>query len=229
MQNYAVTSLIGGTTPGSYSSDIFYMDHGGQFVLNDGANNTLNSTYPIHQISVSSGWIVDGISVSYNLQGGEPETAIVSHGSVFNPPNGVVTFGANEVLAAVYGREGYHTTYKRDMITNIAFVVFNTNTEQYRTAGPFGNGDGSNQGQPFWTSDVLALGSFGQSTPSLGLSGLLFFRNPSSSTNKGLMPPFNFTGEGSTFPSNWTNNALTPSSNSTSKALMVPESFNSTD
>lgn len=32
MQNYAVTSLIGGSTPGSYSSDIFYMDHSGEFL-----------------------------------------------------------------------------------------------------------------------------------------------------------------------------------------------------
>ncbi|KAM5532450.1 hypothetical protein V8D89_013866 [Ganoderma adspersum] len=182
MQNYAVTSLIGGTTPGSHSPNIFYMDHSGNFVLNDGASSILNADYPIKQISVSSGVIVDGVTVTYNLEGGG--TAILSHGSLFNPPTGVVAFGTNEVLSAVYGREGYHSFYKRDM------------TEQSRTAG-----DGSNQGQPFWTSDVLALGSFAQETATLGLSGLLFFRNPSSSTNRGLTPP-----------SNWTNQALTPPS-----------------
>ena len=42
---------------------------------------------------------------------------------------------AHEVLAAVYGREGYITTYKRSMINNIAFVIFDTSTEKSRTVG----------------------------------------------------------------------------------------------
>ena len=42
---------------------------------------------------------------------------------------------AHEVLAAVYGREGYITTYKRDMVNNIAFVIFDTSTEKSRTVG----------------------------------------------------------------------------------------------
>ena len=41
----------------------------------------------------------------------------------------------NEVLSAVYGREGYHPYYKRNLVTNIAFVIFDTNTEKSRTAG----------------------------------------------------------------------------------------------
>ena len=78
------------------------------------ANSILNSAFPIHQISVSSGWIVrpnhlpmfftypplrrkracnqvDGVTVSYNLESGG--SASMSHGSVFNPPTGVVSFG----------------------------------------------------------------------------------------------------------------------------------------
>ena len=42
---------------------------------------------------------------------------------------------AHEVLAAVYGREGYITTYKRNMVNNIAFVIFDTSTEKSRTVG----------------------------------------------------------------------------------------------
>ena len=30
MQNYGVTSLIGGVTPGTHSSDVFYMNHAGE-------------------------------------------------------------------------------------------------------------------------------------------------------------------------------------------------------
>ena len=32
MQNYGVTSLIGGVTPGTHSSDVFYMNHAGESV-----------------------------------------------------------------------------------------------------------------------------------------------------------------------------------------------------
>ena len=42
---------------------------------------------------------------------------------------------ANEVLAAVYGREGYMPYYKRNMVTSVSFVVFDTNTEKSRTVG----------------------------------------------------------------------------------------------
>ena len=42
---------------------------------------------------------------------------------------------ANEVLAAVYGREGYMPYYKRNMVTSVSFVVFDTKTEKSRTVG----------------------------------------------------------------------------------------------
>lgn len=41
----------------------------------------------------------------------------------------------NEILASVYGRSGYHSYYGRNLVTSIAFVVFNTETEESRTAG----------------------------------------------------------------------------------------------
>ncbi|KAM5536421.1 hypothetical protein V8D89_009857 [Ganoderma adspersum] len=190
MQNYGVTSLIGGVTPGTYSTDVFYMNHGGKFMLNDAAHSILNTTHPIHQIDVSSGWIVDGLSITYQLEGGK--TTAMQHGSAFKPPKGVVSFGANEVLAAVYGREGYMPYYKRNMVTAISFVVFDTNTEKSRTVGPFGT---SGAGNEFWVSDVLALGSFAQKTATVGLSGLYFYKNPSlKSTNAGLAPAASGTG-----------------------------------
>ena len=34
MQNYGVTSLIGGVTPGTHSTDIFYMNHAGELIPN---------------------------------------------------------------------------------------------------------------------------------------------------------------------------------------------------
>ncbi|KAI1792330.1 hypothetical protein LXA43DRAFT_1093856 [Ganoderma leucocontextum] len=69
----------------------------------------------------------------------------------------------------------------------LSWVVAN---ETSRTVGPSGNGDNTNQGNPFWTSDVLALGSFASA---LGLSGLFFYKNSSNSTNKDLNPASNST------------------------------------
>ncbi|KAM5532448.1 hypothetical protein V8D89_013864 [Ganoderma adspersum] len=192
MQSYAVSSLVGGATPGSHFPDVFYMADGGRVVLNDAANSILNTTHPIHQIAVSTYWVIDGVSVTYNLEGGN--TTAMNHGSSFDPPSAVVDFGENEVLAAVYGRAGYYSYYERTLVGSIAFVIFDTKTEESRTAGPYGDADGAVQGQPFWASDVLALGSFGQDSSSLGLSGLVFFKNPSNeSIGTTLMPASNTT------------------------------------
>ena len=74
------------------------------------AHSVLNATHPIQKIAVSSGeivrptpssWLssvnprplnqVDGLTVTYQLEGGK--TTAMSHGSVFNPPSSVVSFG----------------------------------------------------------------------------------------------------------------------------------------
>ena len=51
MQNYGVTSLIGGVTPGNHSSDVFYMNHAGE---------------PVPKLSISD--VRDRLILRANLQ-----------------------------------------------------------------------------------------------------------------------------------------------------------------
>ncbi|KAM5532449.1 hypothetical protein V8D89_013865 [Ganoderma adspersum] len=184
---YTVTSVVGAASPpGSYSPDIYYLTSGGKFVLNDAANSTLNTTHPIRQITVftSSQRTVDGLTVTYNLEGGN--TAVMNHGSSISPLSDVVPFGENEVLAAVYGYAGFYAWYRGNKVGSIAFVIFDTETKESRTVGPFGD---TNREQSFSEKDVLAFGSFGQNTSPFGLSGLVFFKNsPNSAIDTALIP-----------------------------------------
>ena len=77
----------------------------------------------------------------------------------------------------MFGRAGKQTYYQREMINSIGFVIFDTVKGSTRVAGvsrahafvifvllmflrqPFGNGNSSNEGTPFYSSDVLAFGS----------------------------------------------------------------------
>ena len=85
----------------------------------------------------------------------------------------------------MFGRAGLQTYYKREMVNSIGFVIFDTVKWTARVEGvsranhapaffilftrvrqPFGNGNHSNEGTPFYSSDVFAFGSFAQPDPS---------------------------------------------------------------
>ncbi|OJT05926.1 hypothetical protein TRAPUB_3216 [Trametes pubescens] len=142
----------------------------------------LDVAHPIQRIAVSHGWIVrpaplrsaaqdtnqlalthqvDGIAVTYQLERGEATT--IGHGSQFANAS-IVELNANEVLVGVFGRAGHHDFYKREMVVDIGFVIFDAAEETTRIVGPFGNGDASNHGKPFYCSDALAFGGFAVNT-----------------------------------------------------------------
>ncbi|KAH9913697.1 uncharacterized protein BXZ73DRAFT_106876 [Epithele typhae] len=175
VQSVLTTSLVGGTIS-SLSADLYFVNSSNhQFILNDAPKSVLNTTHPIKNIDISCGWIVDGVTITYQVAG-TGGSSVLSHGSVFSPPSSSVAIGATEIVAAVFGRAGYQTYYEREMINNVGFVIFDTDKATTRIAGPFGNGDNSNQGAPFYASDVLAFGSFAvPGSSALGLSGLFFY------------------------------------------------------
>ncbi|EIW56064.1 uncharacterized protein TRAVEDRAFT_129128, partial [Trametes versicolor FP-101664 SS1] len=123
----------------------------------------LNMARPIKRITVSCGWIIDGISITYNLSDGK--TATLEHGSQFGSAATAIDFNADEVLASVLGRAGRQSYYQREMVNNIGFVIFDTAKGTTRTVGPFGNGNRATEGTPFICSDVVAFGGFAESTP----------------------------------------------------------------
>lgn len=131
----------------------------------------------IKQISVFSGWVVDGISVTYCLADGTDK--IVRHGMYPCPPNEhVIKIEANEVLQSASGKAGYHSYYKTALVNQITFVVKNTATGATRTAGPFGNSDHTNQGNDFqFIGPIVGFGGRSVDGPdALGIKAISFFK-----------------------------------------------------
>ncbi len=97
---------------------------------------------------------VDGIAVTYQLERGEATTlghgsqfanasivelngepATVVHTHMSMPANTHVAAAANEVLVGVFGRAGHHDFYKREMVVDIGFVIFDAAEETTRIVG----------------------------------------------------------------------------------------------
>ncbi|EIW53318.1 uncharacterized protein TRAVEDRAFT_23706 [Trametes versicolor FP-101664 SS1] len=173
MHSFITTSAVGGLD-GHQFQDVHMRASDGSIVVDDLGKDPLDVAHPIQKIIVSHGWIVDGIAVTYQLANGDATT--IGHGSQFANAS-VVELNATEVLVGVFGRAGWHEYYKREMVVDLGFVVFDAAQETTRIVGPFGNGDESNHGKPFYCSDVLAFGGFAVNTNHLGLSGLFFFKD----------------------------------------------------
>ncbi|KAI0635434.1 hypothetical protein C8Q77DRAFT_1156721 [Trametes polyzona] len=175
MQSYITTSAVGGRE-GLIFQDVFIRVPNGNIIISDVEKNQLDLHHPIKRITVSHGWVVDGISVTYQLVGGGVST--FDHGSQF-PHASVIDFDANEVLVGVFGRAGPQAYYKRDLVNNIGFVIYDTAKASTRIVGPFGNGNNSNEGKAFYVSDVIAFGGFAKeaANASLLLSGLFFYKD----------------------------------------------------
>ncbi|KAI0653863.1 hypothetical protein C8Q70DRAFT_1058977 [Cubamyces menziesii] len=173
-QNFISTSLVGGQD-GTIFQDIYFRADNGSYMLNAADKGQLDPNHSIQQITVSSGWIVDGISITYQLVDGGSTT--IQHGTQ-HINAAVIKFNGDERLVGVYGRAGNQTYYKRALVNNINFVIFDTAKGTTRTVGPFGNNNNSNEGTPFYSSDVLAFGGFARwnSSEPIGLQGLFFHK-----------------------------------------------------
>ncbi|KAI0329341.1 hypothetical protein GY45DRAFT_1325122 [Cubamyces sp. BRFM 1775] len=173
-QSFVSTSLVGGQD-GTIFQDIYFRADNGSFMLNAPDKAQLDANHSIQQITVSSGWIVDGFSVTYQLANGGSTT--INHGSQFAAA-AVIKFNGNERLVGVFGRAGNQSYYKRALVNSISFVIFDSAKCTTRTVGPFGNGNMSNEGTPFYSSDILAFGGFSRwnNSEPIGLQGLFFYK-----------------------------------------------------
>ena len=86
MQNYGVSSLVGGVTPGAHFSDVFYMNHDGELVSNS-STRTMRAMYsPVHspvtcrEVRAQRRWY--GVRLYHHLHTGRL-TQITAH-SVLN-------------------------------------------------------------------------------------------------------------------------------------------------
>lgn len=167
MDAYLHTSLIGGTD-GELFNDVLKTTNGdGELIL--------DVNHPIAQITVSHGWIVDGLKVTYRVKLPGVQNVIVEHGTQKRDAV-VIDLKSTEIVLAVYGRAGYQDYYKRKMINSINFIIFDQETIT-RVAGPFGNGNRSNNGTSFHVSNVMAFGGYAKPAEQCGLAGLSFYKN----------------------------------------------------
>nr|BAE43874.1 lectin [Grifola frondosa] len=170
------TSLIGGSTPGTAFNDAM--------AENWPAEMMIDLKHPIVEMRFRCGWIIDGFSVTYRLTNGQ--TRVKVHGSA--PTGSTDTTGMNVLLndyenvVAVFGRAGRQSYYNRNMINSMGLVIFDSAKASMRIVGPFGNGNSSNNGEPFYVTDPIAFAGYSTDGPdNLGLCGISFIKNDSVS------------------------------------------------
>ncbi|KAI0332699.1 hypothetical protein GY45DRAFT_1368931 [Cubamyces sp. BRFM 1775] len=179
MQSYTTTSLIGGQD-GEMFQDIFIRDANGMFLVNGlETKPELNVEHPIRSITLYSRFVVDGISVTYQLANGENMT--LDHGLQDVQSMAVIDFNDQERLVGVFGSSGFHPWYRRNVILTIGFILFGAATATTRVVDPFKPEPASSSGEvtSFYASDVLAFGGFHRpgSDQSAGINGLVFHKN----------------------------------------------------
>jgi len=112
------------------------------------------------------GDVVDGITCTYSLDGGEPVTKSHGTSTASADPDlsiSLVPLSATENIIAITGRQGQTPNFNI-RVTQITFVIYDSSNGTTRTAGPFGKG---NNGTPFRSTangNFVAFGGFSVDT-----------------------------------------------------------------
>ncbi|KZT10246.1 uncharacterized protein LAESUDRAFT_721581 [Laetiporus sulphureus 93-53] len=131
MGTYIQSSVIGGCD-GTYFNDLHELtDKDGQLMLD------LN--HPITRIEISSGWLVDGLKVTYKLRHPGLSNITLTHGKFYEPNMSAFDLKESEMILAIYGRAGYQDVYKQKLVNRMSFVIFDQHTGDTRVLGPFGS------------------------------------------------------------------------------------------
>ncbi|KAB5587909.1 hypothetical protein CTheo_8649 [Ceratobasidium theobromae] len=151
----------------------------------------LDVRHPIVSVAIASGWVIDGIQVTYRLRNGQTQT--VSHGSIRSSGN-TLTLNDNEYISEVNGKSGVadnREPWMGDCVQQLSIVVRNSVTGAQRTFGPFGTARGlaeSATTRISWSGRLLAFaGRADDSAGQVGFRGISFvealadFGNPTRS------------------------------------------------
>ncbi|KAJ2932468.1 hypothetical protein H1R20_g4608, partial [Candolleomyces eurysporus] len=155
-------------------SVLFGDNKGNQFndletVIGIPSNVTINVDKPIKSITVMWGYVVDGIEITYSESDSAATPTTVSHGTSSrcldtNLNKSEINLGATENIIAVSGVQGISEWGLR--ILKLSFVIYDSNTGDVRTEGPFGGGEGDSP-QPFRVTAngiLVAFGGFAVNT-----------------------------------------------------------------
>ncbi|GJJ07936.1 hypothetical protein Clacol_002143 [Clathrus columnatus] len=159
-----VSTLVAGGSEGTYFNDLITLGWPGI--------SPLDVKHPITVIEVRHGWVVDALNITYKLKDGT--TKQIKHGAESGGNSTVIQLSEDEVLADISGKAGYHSYYKKALVCQLSLVIFNEKTSTFRTVGPLGNGDNTNQGAVFHDAGTLAFAGYETSGAQTGISGLSF-------------------------------------------------------
>lgn len=129
---------------------------------------------PIAQIDIRSGWIVDNITITYNLANGTKSSPIVHGGTGGGAAS--IPLGQYEIISSIQGKAGNHSYYGRPYVCSISFTILDTQSLVTRTTSVYGNGDGANQGDPFQVAQPYALAGATYTDGQTGVAGLSVFK-----------------------------------------------------
>ncbi|KAB5587988.1 hypothetical protein CTheo_8570 [Ceratobasidium theobromae] len=142
------------------------------------AGEDLDVQRPIANVTITSGWVIDGIQVTYRLKDGQ--THIVSHGSIRSAGN-TLTLNDNEYISEVYGKSGFadnREPWMGDCVQQLTLVVRNSVTGAQRTFGPFGTARGLSESATTrisWSGRLFAFaGRADNLAGQVGMRGIAF-------------------------------------------------------
>ncbi|KAF8598483.1 hypothetical protein BDV93DRAFT_609831 [Ceratobasidium sp. AG-I] len=162
----------------------------------DDTANDLKTPHSINKIEFNSGWVLDGMRVTYSTVPGLERQVV--HGT-FSPSNvgdKVVSLGANEYVSkaeGVHGRPNGQYDYG-DCIQKIQFTIKNSETGQQRTAGPFGSAQSlkPQDAKSFsWEGHLYAFAGRADNTlGQVGLKGLSFVERSGAKITLAVSAPY---------------------------------------
>ncbi|KZT00961.1 uncharacterized protein LAESUDRAFT_664963 [Laetiporus sulphureus 93-53] len=158
MNTYIHISLIGGTDGGLFNDLHVATDKDGGPLIRSSGQLTLDVSHPIARIVMSHSWEICSTSVIPSIIQTNHHHRLMAWRSLMNAAKCFST--ATEVILAIYGRAGYQNYHKCKLINSMSFVIFDKATATSHIEGPFSNGDGSNNGESFHVSNVMAFGGY---------------------------------------------------------------------
>ncbi|KAI0664518.1 hypothetical protein C8Q70DRAFT_930446 [Cubamyces menziesii] len=205
MQAYITTTGLVGEKHGTIFRDVSLRKADGTIVVgtdSDGAQSMdsiaredqLDLKHPIREIIVNRRQVVDGLTITYQLTDNRALTKTHGYKPTDQKNAHPVPLGSTERIVGVFGSNGYHAEYGRNIFLSIGFVIYDSAKREgnTRVVDPFSSHVNPMSGADeminadtvtrFYASDVVAFGGFHTvgSSQDAGLDGLFFYKNISA-------------------------------------------------